>query len=100
MLYPNQFSPTNDVPAGTFQFPTPSMGFVLRATEPAGPTLVVAFLSDQKVNLLDLGIEGRDTAGKLQSAFTEVTARATRAISVEARHQGFAAGAVTITVKP
>ena len=100
VLYPNQFSPTNDVSAGTFQFPTPSMGFVLRATEPVGPTLVVAFLSDKKVNLLDLGIEGRDAAGLMQSAFTEVTARATRAISVEARHQGFSAGAVTITVKP
>jgi metacaspase-1 len=100
VLYPNQFAPSNDVSAGTFQFPTPSMAFVLRATEPAGPTLVVAFLSDKKVNLLDLGIEGRDAAGKMQSAFTEVTARATRAISVEARHQGFAAGAVTINVKP
>jgi hypothetical protein len=100
VLYPNQYSPGNDVPPGTFQFPTPGMGFVLRATEPVGPTLVVAFLSDKKVNLLDLGIEGRDAAGKMQSVFTEVTARATRAISVEARHQGFAAGAITITVKP
>jgi hypothetical protein len=100
VLYPNQFSPANSVPAGPFQFPTASMGFALRATEPTGPTLVVAFLSDKQVNLLDLGIEGRDTAGKMQSAFTEVTARATRAISVEARHQGFAAGALTINVKP
>jgi len=100
VLFPNQFSPSNSVPAGAFQFPTPSMGFRLRATEPAGPTLVVAFLSDKKVNLLDLGIEGRDAAGKMRSAFTEVTARATRAISIEARHDGFASGAVTINVKP
>jgi metacaspase-1 len=100
VLYPNQFSPSNSVPAGPFQFPTASMNFALRATEPAGPTLVVAFLSDKQVNLLDLGVEGRDAAGKMQSAFTEVTARATRALSVEARHQGFAAGAVTINVKP
>lgn len=99
VLYPNQYAPSNDVAAGPFQFPTPSMPFVLRATDPAGPTLVVAFLSDKKINLLDLGIEGRDAAGKMQSAFTEVTAQATRAISVEARHQGFAAGAVTINVK-
>jgi len=101
VLFPNQFSPSNDVVASTFQFPTPSMGFVLRATEPAGPTLVVAFLTDKKVNLLDLGVEGRDAAGKMESTFTEVNALATRAISVEARHTGgFASGTVTINVKP
>ena len=100
VLYPNQFSPSNDVVASTFQFPTPSMAFVLRATEPVGPTLVVAFLTDKKVNLLDLGIEGRDAAGKMESTFTEVNALATRAISIEARHQGFASGSVTINVKP
>lgn len=101
VLYPNQYSPSNSVNAGTFQFPTPAMRFALRATEPTGPTLVVAFLSDKQVNLLDLGIEGRDAAGKMQSAFTEVTARATRAISIEARTPGgFSAGSVTINVKP
>jgi metacaspase-1 len=101
VLFPNQFSPTNEVAAGKFQFPTASMNFDLLASEPVGPTLVVAFLTDKKVNLLDLGVEGRDTAGKMQQTFTEVTALATRAISVEARHhQGFAAGAATITVKP
>jgi hypothetical protein len=100
VLYPNRYAPTNEVAAGTFRFPTASMDFDLRAAEPLGPTLVVAFLTDRKVNLLDLGIEGRDAAGKMQQTFTEVTARATRAISVEARQQGFAAGSMTITVKP
>jgi metacaspase-1 len=101
VLYPNEFSPTNEVAAGKFQFPTPSMNFDLQAAEPVGPTLVLAFLSDKKINLLDLGVEGRDAAGKMQQTFTEVTALATRAITVEARHhQGFAAGSLTITVKP
>jgi hypothetical protein len=100
VLFPNQFTPSNEVAAGSFQFPTPSMGFTLRATDPAGPTLVVAFLTDKKVNLLDLGVEGRDAAGKMESTFTEVNAMATRAISVEARRVGFGAGTVTINVKP
>ncbi len=100
VLYPNEFARTNDVVAGVFQFPAPSMGFVLRATEPVGPTLVVAFLSDRKINLLDMGIEGRDAAGAMQSMFTEVTAKATRAISIESQHPGVAAGSVTIQVKP
>lgn len=101
VLYPNQFSPSNEVAAGKFQFPTASMTFDLLASEPVGPTLVLAFLSDKKINLLDLGVEGRDAAGKMQQTFTEVTALATRAITVEARHhQGFAAGSLAMTVKP
>jgi hypothetical protein len=100
VLYPNKFAPDNAVAAGRFRFPTASMDFVVRAAEPLGPTLVVAFLTDKKVNLLDLGVEGRDAAGKLQQTFTEVTALATRALVVEARqHAGFAAGSLTMTVK-
>jgi hypothetical protein len=99
VLYPNRYSPSNEVVAGRFTFPTRDMSFVVRATEPAGPTLVVAFLSSRKVNFLDLGIEGRDDAGRMQAAFTEVTARATRALAVEARGAGFAAGTLTINVR-
>lgn len=99
ILFPNKYAPSNEVVVGDFRFPAQSMNFVLRATEPAGPTLVVAFLTDNKVNLLELGVEGRDAAGQLQQTFTELTARATRAISVEARHKGFAAGSRTINVR-
>ena len=99
VLYPNRYSASNDVAAGTFRFPTRDMNFVVRAAEPAGPTRVVAFLSSRKVNFLDLGIEGRDDAGRMQAAFTDVTARATRALTVEARKAGFAAGTVTINVR-
>jgi hypothetical protein len=98
VLFPNKFEPANERAAGVFRFPTQTMNFVLRASKPTGPTLVVAFLTSKNVNLLDLGVEGRDAAGQLQQAFTEVTARATRAISVEAREKGFAAGALTINV--
>jgi hypothetical protein len=98
VLYPNSYTPTNEVKAGAFQFPTAEMNFVVRASEPLGPSLVVAFLSDKPVNLLELGIEGRDTAGKMQQAFTEVSARATRALTVEARRPQFAAGTLTVTV--
>jgi hypothetical protein len=98
VLFPNKYAPSNDVAAGAFRFPTESMNFALRASDPAGPTLVVAFLTDKKVNLLELGVEGRDAAGQLQQTFTEVTARATRAIAVEARHKGFSAGSLTINV--
>ena len=99
VLYPNKFAATNDVKAGVFKFPTADMNFVVRASEPLGPSLVVAFLSDKPVNLLELGVEGRNTAGKMQEVFTEVSARATRALTVEARQSRFAAGSLTVKVE-
>jgi len=99
VLYPNKYATTNEVKAGLFQFPTADMNFVLKASEPVGPALVVAFLTEKPVNLLQLGIEGRDTAGQMQQLFTEVSARATRALTVEARTSQFAAGTLTVTVE-
>jgi hypothetical protein len=98
VLYPNKFKGDNQVAAGAFRFPTADMSFILRAAEPAGPSLVVAFLTDSPVNFLTLGVEGRDAAGHMQQVFTEVSARATRAISVEARPTQFAAGTMTVLV--
>lgn len=98
VLYPNRYSPANEVSAGAFHFPTPEMDFLLRAAAPLGPTLVVALLTEHRVNLLELGVEGRDAAGKLQQAFTGVGATATRAIAVEARHRSLTAGALTLDV--
>lgn len=98
VLYPNKFATANEVKAGAFKFPTAEMNFVVRASEPLGPSLVVAFLTDKRVNLLELGIEGRDAAGRMQETFTEISAKATRALTVEARQSGFAAGSLTVTV--
>jgi metacaspase-1 len=98
VLYPNQYNPKNDVKAGRFVFPSADMKFVLRASEPLGPSLIVAFLSDKPVNLLESGIEGRNAAGKMESMFTEVSAKGTRAITVEARESKVAAGQLLVNV--
>lgn len=100
VLYPNKYNPANQVQAGTFRFPTPQMNFLVRASDPTGPSLVVAFLSDRKVNLLEMGVEGRDAAGKMQQAFTEVNGRATRALVIESREGPFASGTLTLVVDP
>ena len=100
VLYPNKYNASNEVPTGAFRFPTASMNFVLRAAEPLGPSLVVAFLTDKKVNLLELGAEGRDAAGRMQQVFTEVNARGTRALVVEARESQISAGTLTVRVDP
>ena len=98
VLYPNKFTSANEVKAGAFRFPTAEMNFVVRAAEPLGPSLVVAFLTDKRVNLLELGVEGRDAAGRMEQTFTEVSARGTRALTIEARQSGFSAGTTTVTV--
>jgi metacaspase-1 len=98
VLYPNEYNPDNSVKAGRFEFPTSDMKFVLRASKPTGPSLIVAFLSDKPVNLLNLGIEGRNTSGKMQTMFTEVSASGTRAITVEAAENRLAAGQLTVNV--
>jgi metacaspase-1 len=99
VLYPNKYEAANEVKAGRFQFPTADMNFVLRPSEPIGPPLVVAFLTDKRVNLLEFGVEGRDAARKMQQMFTEVSSRATRALIVEARQSRFAAGALSVKVE-
>jgi metacaspase-1 len=100
VLYPNKFNETNAVQSGTFRFPTAQMNFLLRAREPTGPTLVVAFLTDKNINLLDLGVEGRNAAGKMQDVFTEVNGRGARALAIEAKEEEISAGSATVRVEP
>jgi hypothetical protein len=99
VLFPNKFTSRNEVKAGHFTFPTKDMNFLVRAAEPLGPSLVVAFLTDKPVNLLELGVEGRDAAGRMAQVFTEVSARATRALVVEAKESRFASGTLNVNVQ-
>ena len=98
VLYPNQYAGENAVKKGTIRIPSPAMKFVLPAQEPLGPTLVVAFLTRQPVNLRDLGIEGRDARGKLTQTFTDLSTAGVRGFGVAARKESFNAGQVTVNV--
>jgi metacaspase-1 len=98
VLFPNRFQPNNQIKAGMLSIPRADMPFTLPAAEPLGPTLVVAFISTKPVDVLALGIEGRDASGKMQEVFTALSASATRAIAVAAREPDFLAGMTTINV--
>ncbi len=98
VLYPNQYAIENTVKTGTLRVPSAEMKFVLPAQEPLGPTLVVAFLTQQSINLRDLGIEGRDASGKLTQTFTDLSTVGTRAIGIAARKEAFNSGQVTVNV--
>lgn len=99
VLFPNKYRPDNQIKAGTFSFPTADMPFTLPAVEPVGRTLVVAFLSDQPVNALELGIEGRDKSGKFAETFTSTTKLATRAIGVAARAARASSASLEVVVE-
>jgi hypothetical protein len=100
VLYPNEFNLTNQVQPGKFRIPTPEMHFRVRAAEPTGPSLVVAFLTDKAVNLLDLGVEGKDSSGKMRQVFTEVNGRGTRALVIESTQPHDYSGSLTMQVAP
>ncbi len=96
VLYPNQYDGDSAVKKGVVYVPSREMKFVLPAQEPLGPTLVVALLTRQLVNLRDYGIEGRDASGKLTQAFTDLSSAGTRAFGIAAREKSFNAGQVTV----
>ena len=87
VLFPNRFDANNYVAAGEFQFPSAALPFELAAAEPLGPTLVLAFVSEEPVDFREQGFEGRDEDGEYgkDAVFTAVSYGATRAISVRAR---------------
>jgi metacaspase-1 len=85
VLFPNGIQKTNVVSAGAFTFPTAQMAFDLLASEPIGPTLVVAFLSSDPINFYQDTVEDRDEAGHIKVDFASLSHTATRAIRVAPR---------------
>jgi hypothetical protein len=100
VLFPNSFNPDNRVTPGRLSIPTPQMEFVLNASEPIGPTLVAAILTDEPVNAFDLGLEGRDENGVIQTTFTEVSplAAATLRAAGSDEQSSFRAGLITVNI--
>ena len=82
VLYPNQFNPENSVTEGTFKIPTEEMDFVLPASEPVGPTLVAAFVTEDPINFYEQTLDDRDANGNVNVTFTTLSHKATRAIRV------------------
>ena len=84
VLFPNEFESNNYVEAGQFSFPSDAAEFEFAAAQPAGPTLMVAFVTKHSVNFRELGYEGRLDDGNFSedAIFTTVSYAATRAIKV------------------
>lgn len=85
VLYPNRFNPENTVKQGTFRFPTEEASFTLPASEPLGPTLVAAFVTQDPINFYTQTLDDRDEHGNVNVTFTTLSHTATRAIRVAPR---------------
>jgi len=86
VLFPNRYQMDNAVSAGPFALPTPQMAFELLASEPLGETLVVAFLSSDKINFYQQAVDSRDENGNFKMDFSSLSPNATRAIRIAPRH--------------
>lgn len=86
VLFPNRYQPDNMVSAGPFAMPTPQMAFDLLASEPLGPTLIVAFLSSDPINFYQQSVDNRDENGNIKVDFSTLSPTATRAIRVSPRN--------------
>jgi hypothetical protein len=92
VLFPNRYQQDNAVTAGSFVLPTPKMAFELRASAPAGATLVVGFVSSDPTNFYEETIDDRDENGNIKADFSVLSHTATRAIRVAPRSsQNYAA---------
>ena len=86
VLFPNRYQLDNAVSAGPFALPTPQMAFELLASEPLGETLVVAFLSSDKINFYQQSVDNRDENGNIKVDFSTLSPTATRAIRIAPRN--------------
>ena len=98
VLFPNRYHSNHLVKAGAFSIPTEQMTFELPASEPAGPTLVAAFLTTKPVNFYESSVDERTAEGTLDVDFSSMSHTATRAIKVAAREDKAFASMVKIDV--
>ncbi len=73
VLFPNSSHTDNQVSAGRMKFPTAQMHFKIKAQPPYGKTLVAAFVTKERVNLMEEGFGNRDSSGKSVKPFAHVT---------------------------
>ncbi len=98
VLFPNQFQLDNAVTPGAFSIPTATMTFELPASEPLGPTLVAAFVTQDRINFHEQTIEGRDANGNVNVAFTTLSPTATRAIRIAPKRKQMHAAKLELNV--
>ena len=98
VLFPNRYHDDHAVTAGSFSIPTAKMAFELPASEPLGPTLVVAFVSPEPINFYEASLDERNADGSLNVDFSRLSHAATRAIRVAPKKKPVQAATLEIDV--
>lgn len=98
VIYPNRHQTQNAVAAGPLRIPSDAMDFELLASEPVGPTLVVAFLTSAPLNFFNETLDQRDDQGRINVDFPALSYTATRAIRVAPREARSYGGQLEIQV--
>ena len=100
VLFPNSFHADHAVKAGEFRIPTEQMEFQLPASEPIGPTLIVAFVTADPVNFYTSTLDDRNADGSIDVALASMSHVATRAIQVAPRKKEMYATKIEVDVQP
>jgi hypothetical protein len=104
ILFPNGDHPDNRVEPGKIRLGSQQMNFDIRATEPAGPSLVVAILTEEAVDLRATASGPRSKDGSLTSLLSTLSplglkTLGDRSLQAESRNKVLA-GKVEIVVSP
>jgi metacaspase-1 len=105
ILFPNKFHPQNKMASGLFSFPSDDMKFDLPAQAPFGKTLFVAVVTQQPLNLFEMGFAKRSDTGEILNAFARLSPKAMKNIRVVANtavieNNKIIAGRIVVTVNP
>ncbi|MBT8079705.1 MAG: caspase family protein [Gammaproteobacteria bacterium] len=98
VLFPNSYHADNKVTKGRFAIPTDKMTFELPASEPLGPTLLVGFVTRERINFYEQNLDQRDADGTINVDFSKVSATATRAFKVAPKDDGKYASHIEVSV--
>ena len=98
VLFPNRYHSDHAVTKGDFAIPTTKMAFELPASEPVGPTLVVAFVTSDPINFYESSTDERNVDGTINVDFTRMSHSATRAIRVAPKRKEMYAAKLELDV--
>ena len=87
VLFPNRHVQNCKVTAGKFELPLSAMPFVIKATAPLGPSLVVAVVSEKKMNMFEDGVGNRNRQGVIEDVFATVSNLSLRSFRIAKKEQ-------------
>lgn len=98
VLFPNRHHGDNEVSTGKFSIPTARMKFELPAGEPIGKTLLVAFVTRDRINFYEQNLDQRDEDGTINVDFSTLSVAATRGFSVAPAGAGKFASKIEVNI--